>query len=105
MSIADDLWDKGYLPHAWTEDERNKVQALRDRIEELEAEKADLLEEKEAACLDRTIYRHGWKKAIAEIEWLLNAFRHVHVSQDDTDACSRCGLDLRNVVHKRMDDG
>jgi len=36
MSIADDLWEKGYLPHAWTEDERNKVQALRERIEELE---------------------------------------------------------------------
>lgn len=30
------------------------------------------------------------------------AFEHVHVnSQDGTDVCKKCGLDLRNLIHKR----
>ena len=44
MSIADDLWDKGYLPHAWTEDERNKVLVLRKYIKELETKNRRLRE-------------------------------------------------------------
>ena len=44
MGIADDLWEKGYLPHAWTEFERNKVLALWERIKELREENQRLRE-------------------------------------------------------------
>ena len=42
MSIADDLWDKGYLPHTWTEEEQNRVMALRKYIKKLETKNKQL---------------------------------------------------------------
>ena len=30
---------------------------------------------------------------------LITAFKHYHVNDGSTDACSKCGFDLRNPIH------
>ena len=47
------------------------------------------------------------EKLISELqkdyEQLRKAFEHIHVnSQDGTDICAHCGLDLRNPIHVRL---
>lgn len=35
----------------------------------------------------------------------LKAFKHYHVASDDgSDSCAECGLDLRNPIHRRLGD-
>lgn len=37
-----------------------------------------------------------------ELDELLSAFKHVHVSNGVDDACKQCGLDFRNEIHQRL---
>ena len=34
---------------------------------------------------------------------LIDAFQHWHVNDEVSDACGKCGLDLRNPVHARRE--
>ncbi len=49
----------------------------------------------------------GFNKALdkiaqleAENEALREAFSHIHVNNQEDDACKECGLDLRHPVHR-----
>ena len=48
------------------------------------------------------IIRDALKVKDERIEKLESTFRHIHVNQDGTDKCKQCGLDLRDLVHERL---
>lgn len=38
----------------------------------------------------------------AELDEVLQAFRHRHVNNGENDVCKQCGLDLRHEIHERV---
>ncbi len=42
------------------------------------------------------------KDAREDYERLLKIYKHSHVSNGIDDKCKKCGLDLRNEIHKRF---
>lgn len=58
----------------------------------------DLAFEREFVAL-----RSELERVRGERDRLLEIYRHVHVSMGrGDDECGACGLDLRNLIHKRM---
>lgn len=40
------------------------------------------------------------KEQARELERLIGAFKHMHVNNGLDDSCDKCGLDLRDPIHR-----
>ena len=50
--------------------------------------------------MDRHALEIAFRALVRRNEFIENRFRHMHVnSQDGTDVCKQCGLDLRDPIH------
>lgn len=62
--------------------------------ENMEPDQFDMMDENEL--------RRELRETLKRLDFIERRFRHYHVnSQDGTDVCKECGLDLRDEIHCR----